>query len=183
MIKIYHNEQAECLFCSKMRMKLILGILPLAFLLCGFIFREMASPYSQRSIDPEYIYFISALSMGSGIPDVAHIDNPGTPLQVLGAIVFRVVWLFEASGKPFAESVLTQSDDYLTWLNISLSLLLFIGLYWAGRKTYGLILSNRLAYSDSPFNSGYLVFDCGKSNARIAVSFTGLALEHTDSYP
>ena len=99
VIKIYHKEQIDGLFYSKMRMKLILGILPLAFLLCGFIFREMASPYAQRSIDPEYIYFISALSMGSGIPDVAHIDNPGTPLQVLGAIVFRVVWLFESKRK------------------------------------------------------------------------------------
>lgn len=141
MIKFYTLKLADCLFCTKMHTKLILGILPLAFVLCGFIFREMASPYAQRSIDPEYIYFISALSMGTGIPDVAHIDNPGTPLQVLGAIVFRVVWLFEADAKPFAEEVLTNGDYYLSWLNTCLSFLLFIGLYWAGRKIY------RLTYS------------------------------------
>lgn len=178
MIKLYRKEQPECLFCSKMRSKLILGIIPLAFLLCGFIFREIASPYAQRSIDPEYIYFISALSMGSGIPDVAHIDNPGTPLQVLGAIVFRGVWLFEANGKPFAESVLTQSDSYLSWLNISLSLILFIGLYWAGRKTYLLTqsISTALLIQTAPLIPGIWFSIAGRVTPELLFPLPALLL-------
>jgi hypothetical protein len=65
----------------------ITALLPLCFILLSVGFRQMAGPYSGRSIDPEYIYFVSGLSMGNGIPDVAHIDNPGTPLQLIGAAV------------------------------------------------------------------------------------------------
>jgi hypothetical protein len=110
---------------------LITALLPLCFVLLSVGYRQMAGPYSTQSINPEYIYFISGLSMGNGIPDVAHVDNPGTPLQVLAALVFRLFWLVADTQLPFTDFVLLNSDACLGNLNFCLSLLLGLAL-WVG---------------------------------------------------
>ena len=70
---------------------LLLLIAPFAYFFLGSYIHQVIGLYSLRSADPEYIYFISGLSIADGKFMLGHIDNPGTPLQYLTALVFSVL--------------------------------------------------------------------------------------------
>ncbi|MFV0593495.1 MAG: hypothetical protein ACK5M7_19140 [Draconibacterium sp.] len=115
--------------------KLLLLIIPAFYLFAGLNFRLILENISLRSIDPEYIYFISGLSIAEGHLKVAHIDNPGTPLQFLIALVFRITYLFRGNSMSFAEDVLSHSDLYLSIVNMVITLLLSVALLITGKYT------------------------------------------------
>ena len=59
---------------------MLLLIAPFAYFFLGSYVHQVIGLYSLRSADPEYIYFISGLSIADGKFMLGHIDNPGTPL-------------------------------------------------------------------------------------------------------
>ena len=79
----------------------------------------LVGPYYTRSVDSEYIYFISGLSLAQGNFFIGHIDNPATPLQYLVAIVFKVVYLLRNPALPIAQDAITNSELYLKIANLS----------------------------------------------------------------
>lgn len=109
---------------------LILILIPTLYLILGFYFNDIIGLFSLRNVDPEYIYLTNGLYMSLGHLNVPHIDNPGTPLQVLVAIVCKLVYLFRSHEIPYIEDVLANSDLYLNMVNhvvISLvSVMLFV---------------------------------------------------------
>ena len=79
----------------------LLLLIPLFYLAAGLYFRLILDDPSLRSVDPDYVYFCTGLNMAEGHFKVAHIDHPGTPLQVITALVFRLVWWFRGEGGGF----------------------------------------------------------------------------------
>lgn len=124
---------------------LFLLIAPLTYIFLGSYIQQIVGLYSLRSADPEYIYFISGLSIANGKMILGHIDNPGTPLQYLAALVFRAVYFLRTQKVPFNNDVLANSDLYLHVLNLVLTTVVAVFVYFAGKIFYR--LSNNLTYT------------------------------------
>jgi hypothetical protein len=125
--------------------KYLLLIVPLAYIFLGSYFHQMIGLYSLRSADPEYIYFISGLSIANGKFMLGHIDNPGTPLQYLAALVFKAVYALRSNQVPFNNDVLSNPDMYLQVLNLVLTAVVAFFAYFAGKIL--LRISNNVTYS------------------------------------
>jgi len=68
--------------------------------------------------DPEYTYLLNGVCLGQFKFDIGHVDNPGTPLQIIVAIVTRIVHLFSQTEKVYIEDVVANPQFYLSVINI-----------------------------------------------------------------
>ena len=125
--------------------KWILFITPFAYFFLGSYIHQIIGLYSLRSVDPEYIYFINGLSLANGKLMLGHIDNPGTPLQYLAAMVFRILYELRLQQVPFTEDVIANADLYLRVLNLVLTALVAGFMYFAGKMAYR--ITNTISYS------------------------------------
>lgn len=114
----------------------LLFLLPVLYFIAGAYFRNLLGNLSLRSSDPEYIYFMSGLTLSEGTLKLAHIDNPGTPLQVLVALVFRITWFFRGLPKPYVEDVFLNPDLYLSVTSLFIAGTTAALLFYAGKKTF-----------------------------------------------
>ena len=90
-----------------------------AFLIYFYIQLRAASwPYMLNCFDPEYIYLFNGLTLGQLKLDIGHVDNPGTPLQVIVALVTRITHLFSHTENSYVEDVITNPHYYLSVINI-----------------------------------------------------------------
>lgn len=111
---------------------LLIFALPIASLVAGFILRDHAGPFWLWSnLDPDYWYLLDSLNMVN-LNWPVHIAHPGTPLQLLGAIMIKLSHPF-ASGEQITELVLSDPEYYLHLIQAALVLtnaaaLGFIGL-------------------------------------------------------
>jgi hypothetical protein len=128
--------------------KLLLLLFPVFYGIASLYFRLILDDPSLRSVDPDYVYFMSGLNIAEGHIKVSHIDHPGTPLQYLVAIVFRVIYWLRTSSFSFTEDVFRNPDLYLSMVNLVINLILSLALFAAGktvtRKTgsvlYGMLV-------------------------------------------
>jgi len=116
--------------------QLLLFLLPVLYFIAAAYFRNLLGNLSLRSSDPEYIYFMSGLTLSEGTLKLAHIDNPGTPLQILVALVFRITWFFRGLPKPYVEDVFLNPDLYLSVASLFIAGLTAALLFYAGKKTF-----------------------------------------------
>ncbi|WP_159519125.1 hypothetical protein [Sunxiuqinia indica] len=112
---------------------LLILIFPLFYFFAGLYFRLILEAPSLRSIDPDYVYFMTGLNISEGFLKVIHIDHPGTPLQYLIALIFRSTWLFRDNPDGYIADVLSHSDLYLSIVNISITTIIAISLHVAGK--------------------------------------------------
>ena len=105
----------------------LLWILPVTFLIIGLSFDR-----AKYSNDPEYIYLINALSI-SKLRPVGHIDNPGTTVMELGAVIVNVAHFISPSGgKDLMTDVLQNPDRYIGILSGVLIFIIAFILLWLG---------------------------------------------------
>lgn len=117
--------------------KWLLLVIPFFYFALAIYFRILMNNPSLRSIDPEYIYFISGLGIAEGHFKIGHIDNPGTPLQFLIALVFRLTYLFRSwNSLPFIDDVLTSPDLYMATVNLVISGLTVFAMYLTGKYVF-----------------------------------------------
>ena len=138
----------------------ILAIIPFVYLFTGFHFNHLIEIFSLRNLDPEYIYFMSGLGISNGHILIGHIDNPGTPLQYLVALTFRLVYLFRPHEHPFTEDIFLNSDHYLNMVNHFILIIVAIFMYFAGRNVqkttksvaYALLIQTAPFYSEITYD-------------------------------
>jgi hypothetical protein len=116
--------------------KALLFIIPLLYFIAGSYFRNLLGNLSLRTCDPEYIYFMSGLTLSDGNLKLGHIDNPGTPLQILVALVFKLTYFFRSTPVPYVEDVLLHSDLYLAVTSLFIVVITAGLLFYAGYKVY-----------------------------------------------
>ena len=92
-------------------------ILPVTFLVLCLNLSHQSGPFSHRNYDPEFIYLFNGICLGELKIDLGHIDNPGTPLQIITAIVTRITHLF-IGDETYAVDVLKHPDTYLHIVNV-----------------------------------------------------------------
>lgn len=127
---------------------IFLLLIPFIYLFLGFYFNQIIGLFSMRNVDPEYVYLTNGLYMSLGHLNVSHIDNPGTPLQMIVAIVCRIVYFIRSPQIPYLEDVMMNSDLYLNTINhvvnvIVTAVLVITGLFaWriSGFLPYGLLI-------------------------------------------
>ncbi len=109
-----------------MKRERMLLIVPAAVFVLAVLLVNVHGPYYLgRNFDPEYCYLLNALSI-LDFYTPGHTDHPGTTVQLLGAGVLLVKWLFTAAlgfEAPLDISVLSHPEDYLRAINLTLNLL------------------------------------------------------------
>lgn len=113
--------------------KFLIYIIPAVYLLLGFYFRQIFGDLSLRSVDPEYLHFISGLCVSTGKFSQTNIDQPASALHLLLALVFRVVYFFREHNLPFFEDAISHSDLYLAVGNLVITVIITLSLLWAGK--------------------------------------------------
>ncbi len=133
--------------------KYLIYIIPALYLLLGLYFRQIFGDLSLRSVDPEYIHFISALCVSTGKFSQANIDQPASALHLLLAIVFRIVYFFREHNLPYFEDAISHSDLYLAVGNLVITVIIALSLLWAGKAVKS--ITNNIVYAlaiqTSPF--------------------------------
>ncbi len=112
--------------------KLLLFILPLTLIAYGYYLKGSIYCYSLQTIDPEYCYLINGLNLAH-LSFPWHLDHPGTPLQILSAMVIRVVHLFRLGSLDM--DLFQNPDFYINAINYTIIYLqavtlLFVGLFF-----------------------------------------------------
>ena len=115
---------------------IILWIIPLVYLIIGSYFRQLTGNLSLRSMDPDFVYFISGLTVSDGMFKVGHIDHPGTPLQYLLAGIFRIIFLFRGQKGNYIEDVFLNPDLYISTASMVIIALTAGLLLYAGRFVF-----------------------------------------------
>ena len=116
--------------------KILLIVLPLLYFIAGSYFRNLLGNLSLRSCDPEYIYFMSGLTLSDGAIKLGHFDNPGTPLQILVALVFKLTYFFRSTPTPYLEDVFLHPDMYLSVTSLFLVAITAGLIFYAGYKVF-----------------------------------------------
>lgn len=115
--------------------KFSLFFIPLLFVVLAFFLSQSRGPHWLGSVtDPDYAYLFNSLSLIQGTP-IAHLDHPGTPVQILGQFVIRAVGLF--TGEPnLVKAVIINPELYLNSISAFFTFLIFCSLSALGIIVY-----------------------------------------------
>jgi len=117
-----------------------LAILPLGLLLSIIFFRMQTGPFWQWfNLDPSYPYLFGALRMAD-FSFGKMIEHPGTPLQLLGALLIKTSNL-TLSSADMIRDVLSDPEKYLTGISHLTALLNALALFSLGVIGYGVTRS------------------------------------------
>ncbi|MBN2215648.1 MAG: hypothetical protein JW723_15570 [Bacteroidales bacterium] len=117
----------------------------------GFHLKKINGPFFFRSVDPEYIFLFSGISLAHLRIDL-FIDQPGTPLQLLIAVTAKVLHLFRP-GNTLLEDAMQNPELYLQVTHIVIILIVSLLTFTAGHIIYRKtgILSAGIFLQFSPF--------------------------------
>src|SRR5262245_45496798 len=91
-----------------------LALVPIAGLIVSILLVSSHGPYYYgANFDPDYCYLLNSLNLLT-FHEPAHIDHPGTTVQILGAIIMLPKWLggvLLGGWQPLPESVLSHPED------------------------------------------------------------------------
>ena len=118
------------------KLQSLLFIVPSFYFVIGSYFRSILGDLSLRSLDPDYIYFITGLGISEGHFNVSHVDNPGTPLQYIMGLCYRLTHLFRPGNATYLEDVFQNPDLYLSVSNLVITGLVTAVLFYAGRRVF-----------------------------------------------
>jgi hypothetical protein len=103
-----------------------LSIVPCAVLIYGVVTARSFEPSGVPSSDPGYYFLMNALNLAAGRP-IVHIDQPGTPLQVIGAAVIDGVHDIDGRGT-VADDVIRRPGVFIEMYFLSLVVLYALAL-------------------------------------------------------
>jgi hypothetical protein len=156
-------------------------ISPAAILAIGVMLKTIRGPaWLAFNIDPEYAYLFNSLLILKGLVPFM-VDHPGTPLQILGAVVMRA--FFAATGHGTLEGdVIARAESYIravhaTALAVSALLVLVTGVVLTRRTS----LTDALFVQAAPWASTPLALELARVRPEVllvgmTVAFAGLVV-------
>lgn len=133
---------------------IILFIIPAIFAFAAVLLHDAHGPYwIGYNSDPDYLYLINSLALAEFKKTIT-TGNPGTTLQMLGALTMHIVHFLDYSSSESLEtSVLRNPEYYLTIINIVLIMLNAIMFFIIGYETFSLMKNMWLSLmlQSSPF--------------------------------
>ncbi len=123
---------------------LVFWVVPvLLFVFALFMLKEIHA-FFQVWLDPVYAYLMNGLTFALGSKDIGHIDHPGTPLQLLVALLIRIWALFRGSAD-LATDVLANPESYLYFITLMLIALNGIAFWFLGISANRFLKNRSLA--------------------------------------
>jgi len=114
----------------------MLSIFPVLLGITAVEMNKARGPYwLGTNLDPEYVYLLNSDNL-AGLKGVGHIDHPGTPVQVLGAVTIRATYLLSGENTDIHTDVLKRPEFYLDKINIVMVCLEIIMLFITGFILY-----------------------------------------------
>ncbi len=154
---------------KKLQHSLLLLILPVILFLASDKLKSDHGPYYLNTrYDPVYVYLINSLNLAQ-LHAPAHVDHPGTPLQIIGAVVIKTYHLINNNSTDISEDVLKNPESYLNAIFLVLifinAAVLFLTGYSVFRTTGNIFIG--LLFQLSPFISFTVLYE-----------FSGLSAEN-----
>ncbi len=117
----------------------LLLFFPMALAVAGFVYLSHISPAFAGghfyNHDPVYTYLFNALTLLDGNPP-DHIDHPGTPLQVLAAIVVYLHWSIVGAGGDVVSAALENPEAYIYSVSVTLLAINVLANMYVGKKIF-----------------------------------------------
>ena len=153
-------------------------ILPLLLVVTAVYLNHARGPYwLGLNLDPDYVYLLNAANMAN-LDKVSHIDHPGTPVQVLGAVTLRILHFFNFSPDiDLKTDVLKRPEYYLKAVNAVMVAMNVFMLLLLGVVTYQLTRNTWLSLwlQAAPFFSRTIpVFGLTRVSPEPLLLFSGL---------
>ncbi len=114
----------------------ILFIMPVFFLVFELLFKANYLYFYSAVFDPPYAYLFNGLNLARGGMELGHTDHPGTPLQMLIALVIRIVYFLRDSPLNLTDDVIINSELYLHVISTLLILFIAVMLFFTGVSVY-----------------------------------------------
>ena len=116
-----------------------LPIFPAIMLITGLVMIGYMSPIyaglQGLDYDPAYQYLFNGAGLMRGY-NPAHIDHPGTPVQILSGLISIISWslarLCGLTTLPFPASIAANSEEYLRVIMTAFLVMNCIAVYWVG---------------------------------------------------
>jgi hypothetical protein len=134
---------------------LILSLLPATLFLSVSYLKQFQGPYYYgTNADPDYVYLLNSLNVAR-LKLPGHIDHPGTPVQVIGAITISFTHLISGKGK-IVDDVLARPEDYIQVINTVFIWLNVIALFISGWLVYRTSqkIATAILFQFAPFLTG-----------------------------
>ncbi|MDZ4711352.1 MAG: hypothetical protein SGI89_03395 [bacterium] len=113
-------------------------IIPVCFILYSMNLRSAQGYFYYYGLsDPSYVYLINSISMAQ-LEGVGHVDHPGTPVQMAGAVVAKIFHAFGHEKDDLAEDVLYRPEAYINVIDNAFIFLNALGLYVMGLIIFGI---------------------------------------------
>jgi hypothetical protein len=152
-------------------------VAPLLLTLTFLLIRTLTGPfYLGTNYDPDYAYLFNSLNLAVFHPP-RHIDHPGTPVQLVGALVLRAQHPV-ASNVELAFDTIRNSEIRLSQLNIVLFILLLlcvIGAMVAMSRSGG-ERSSVICFQSALVLLGVNVYCLGRANPEMLLLGTSVLL-------
>ncbi len=109
----------------------LLLVVPVLVIFAAFHLNKISGPYwLNANLDPSYVYLMNALNV-SNLHRPLHTDHPGTPVQVAGGVIIRLLNLTSDKDST-SRSVISNPERYLHIINNTLIILYAMCLLLAG---------------------------------------------------
>ena len=146
------------LFCF-----MILIAPPVIYLVAASNFVSARGPFWQQALyDPNYVYLLNSLLLIEG-ETPAHIDHPGTPVQIIGAGLLATKNALFDKKNNLPRAVIKKPEKYLEFLSSSLRWLFAISLllapFWIWIRTNS--FSTAMAFQVAPLLNGMAFVEGG----------------------
>ncbi len=156
------TKKTEARRCHSRAVYSLFLLIPVLIFTSSWYLRTASGPYYEYNFDPEYCYFLNALSILDGeVP--GHTDHPGTTLQILGAATIAATDGLQGSEPHRASGDnrnLSFPEFYLLIINILLNVAVFLTVYMLGAALYRATESTALSLaSQLSLLGSYAVFD------------------------
>ncbi len=114
----------------------LLLLIPALMLASSLYLKSIQGPYYTNSQnDPTYHYLVSSLNLAL-FSSMGHVDHPGTPQQLTGAVIIRICYELRHSSLSIAEDVLLNSEKYLDCIYLYFIVLNCIGVFILGMISF-----------------------------------------------
>lgn len=117
---------------------LVLLILPVTLIILGLMFKASRGDFFLNwQYDPSYIYLINSLNLSQfNNYGVGHIDHPGTTVQIIGAVVVRIVHTFQNAHINIITDVFSRPEFFLSKINTVFVIMTGAALFILGFSVY-----------------------------------------------
>jgi hypothetical protein len=120
---------------KKLKFYFTIAVIPFSLLILNLLFVKDIGDTYLSCFDPAYNYLLNGLNLALGKIEIGDPYHPGTPVQLLSALIIRIVHFFY-NDLPLMESVLSNPEIYLLSMVYTLIAINIYAFFLLGKSVY-----------------------------------------------